>query len=92
MKLPVLISIPHGGTKVPIELSKKTHLCRGDIFNNSDLFAREIFGIKESVEATVAADISRLFIDLYRNVQETDFENPNGIISQMAFVCFASGR
>ncbi|QPJ60583.1 MAG: N-formylglutamate amidohydrolase [Candidatus Nitronauta litoralis] len=80
MKLPLLISIPHGGTKIPEEVSRQVHLSPKDLFEDSDSFTREIYGIKEDVLTLVETDIARAFIDLSRDITDRPPENPDGIV------------
>lgn len=79
-KLPLLISIPHGGTKIPAEVSDNVCLSAKDLFEDSDSFTREIYGIKEEVLELVETDIARAFVDLSREISDRPPENPDGIV------------
>jgi formiminoglutamase len=66
VKLPLLISVPHGGLRVPDEV---THLCiltPEQIAKDGDVGASEIYAISEEVEAFVTTDVARAFVDLNR--------------------------
>ncbi len=78
--LPILISIPHGGDLVPSEVIDKVCLSSKDLFEDSDSFTREIYGIKENVMALVETKIARAIIDLNRDVLDRPPKNPDGII------------
>jgi formiminoglutamase len=79
-KLPILISIPHGGDQIPIEVSDRVCLTPKDLFEDSDSFSREIYGIKEDVLELVETDIARAFIDLNREISDRPPKNPDGIV------------
>lgn len=79
-KLPVLLSVPHGGDETPAEI--KDHLClsQQDLFADGDAFTREIYGIQDSVSAYVDTPYARAFIDLNRNTNDLPPKNPDGIV------------
>jgi formiminoglutamase len=79
-KLPILISIPHGGTKFPAEISDRVCISKKDLFEDGDAFTREIYGIRDEVQAFVETDIARAFIDLNRETSDRPPHNPDGII------------
>jgi N-formylglutamate amidohydrolase len=64
--LPILIIIPHGGAKVPEELSGYESVSKFDLFMQSDACANDLFSYGDLVAGTIDTDISRLFIDLDR--------------------------
>lgn len=80
---PVLISIPHGGTATPPELSGGLVLTARDLFDDSDAFTREIYDIGESAFKVVKADIARAFVDLNRASNDLPPTNPDGVIKSM---------
>jgi len=79
-KLPVLISIPHCGYRVPEELKDRILLSTKDIFDDSDTFAGDIYNIESRVFNLFKADIARAFIDLNRPSSEFPPKNPDGVI------------
>ncbi len=80
MKLPLLISIPHGGTKIPEEVASHVCLSAKDLFEDSDSFTRDIYGIEDDVLTLVQADVARAFVDVSREISDRPPENPDGII------------
>lgn len=79
-KLPILISIPHGGTIIPEEISDRVCITKKDLFEDGDAFTREIYGIKGYVAAIVDTPIARAFVDLNRDVDDRPPLNPDGIV------------
>lgn len=79
-KFPVLISIPHGGTKIPEEILDRVCISKKDLFEDGDAFTREIYGIKNEVLALIETDIARAFIDLNRETSDRPPKNPDGVV------------
>ena len=79
-KLPVLISIPHSGRKVPKELRDRTCLREVDILNDSDPFEREVYDLGDRVAGVITTDIGRAFVDVNRAPDDLPPENPDGVI------------
>ena len=79
-KLPILISIPHGGTKIPEEVNDRVCITKKDLFEDGDAFTREIYGIKDNVLALIETDIARAFVDLNRETSDRPPKNPDGIV------------
>lgn len=72
MKLPVLLSVPHAGLKIPPEVQNICILTKKDILEDGDVGAAEIFhSLKNEVEAFVTTDIGRAIVDMNR--AEDDF-------------------
>ncbi|TCT12875.1 formiminoglutamase [Natranaerovirga pectinivora] len=84
MKLPILISVPHGGLSVPDFLIDRCLLSPEEILLDSDTWARELYDLKDLVEAYVDMDISRIVIDLNRNTNDLPPNNPDGIVKTIA--------
>jgi len=80
MSLPVLLSIPHGGMDVPIELLGRVCLERADLFDDSDAYSREIYDLGERVAAVISTGIARAFIDLNRAPDDLPAQNPDGVV------------
>jgi N-formylglutamate deformylase len=83
MKLPLLISLPHGGLRVADEVREACILSPQDILADSDEGASAIYAIGDEVEAFVTTDVARAVIDLNR--AEDDFR-PDGVIK--THTCF----
>lgn len=66
MTLPLLISVPHAGTQIPPEVESINLLRSDQIIRDGDEGAREIYDLKDEVEAFVTTDIARAFLDMNR--------------------------
>ena len=82
-KLPVLLSIPHGGTKTPSELEGQVCITEHDLFDDEDPFVDQIYNLDNDVEKVISADIARAFVDLNRSLQDLPPENPDGLIKSV---------
>lgn len=78
--LPVLLSIPHGGTETPPEIAERICLSHVDMLNDSDAFSRDVYDLGGRVAHVVAADIGRAFVDPSRAAGERPPWNPDGAI------------
>ena len=79
-KLPVLLSIPHGGTQRPPELDSHLSITDKDLFDDSDPFVIEIYDLGTKVERVIKTNIARAFVDLNRSLQDLPPQNPDGLI------------
>jgi N-formylglutamate amidohydrolase len=60
MKLPILLSVPHSGWKIPPEVQDICILTKKDILEDGDVGAAEIYyPLKEEVETFITTDIGR---------------------------------
>ena len=84
--LPVLLSIPHGGTRIPPELEDRLAIGRKDIFEDSDSFTPQIYDLQEKARYVVKASIARAFVDPSRPVSDLPPDNPDGVIK--SHTCF----
>ncbi|MEW8287777.1 MAG: N-formylglutamate amidohydrolase [Candidatus Thiodiazotropha endolucinida] len=67
MTLPILISVPHGGTTVPELLVENCRLNHEQIVHDGDEYALEIYSpFEEEVAAFVTTDIARAVLDMNR--------------------------
>ncbi|NIP61961.1 MAG: N-formylglutamate amidohydrolase [Nitrosopumilaceae archaeon] len=80
MTFPVLICIPHGGTKVPIELKERVIISDKDLFDDNDSFTKEIYDLSSGVTQIIYSDYARAFIDMNRNIDDLPPKVPDGII------------
>jgi N-formylglutamate amidohydrolase len=72
MKLPILLSVPHAGWKIPPEVQDICILTEKDIIEDGDVGAAEIYyPLEEKIKAFVTLDIGRAIVDLNR--AEDDF-------------------
>lgn len=81
--LPVLLSIPHGGTDIPPEIASRVCITPKDQFEDGDALTREIYGIKDDVLACIEGSIARAFVDLNRDVTDRPPNNPDGVVKSM---------
>ena len=81
--LPILLSIPHGGTKKPSELSGHLCITEHDLFDDSDPFVIELYDLGDKVQRVITTDIARAFVDLNRSLQDMPPNNPDGLIKSM---------
>ncbi len=79
-KLPILLSIPHGGTRKPAELEGHLSITNKDLFDDSDPFVVELYDLGDKVERVIKTDIARAFVDLNRSLQDMPPDNPDGLI------------
>jgi len=79
-KLPILISIPHGGSLIPEALQNNIMISPFDVLEDSDAFTRDIYDIGDHAEYVIKSDIARAVIDLNRSVDQFPPEFPDGII------------
>lgn len=65
-KLPLLISVPHAGTRIPPEVEPFCRLTARDVMMDIDGAAREIYRLEDVVEAFVISEVARAIVDLDR--------------------------
>ncbi len=80
IKLPLLISVPHGGHSVPNILHSHLVLDQHDIFPDSDPYTRQIYAFKDEVYYYHDTDIARAVVDLNREKGDLPPRNPDGVI------------
>jgi formiminoglutamase len=78
--LPIILSIPHAGLWVPKELSGRLAISADEIFDESDAFAREIYGMGDLVLAEVSQDLSRVVVDTNRPPEALPPKVPDGAV------------
>lgn len=67
MRLPLLISVPHAGTRVPSEVASLNRLTAAEIVADGDEGAAEVYGpLKDHVREFVTTDVGRPFVDMNR--------------------------
>jgi formiminoglutamase len=81
-KIPVLIIIPHGGTKIPEELSGYERLNDFDLLHESDACANEIFSFRDGASALVDTYLSRLFVDMDRDPLVLPAADGDGVLKK----------
>lgn len=83
---PVLLSIPHGGTSVPVEVQGRVCLDQHGIHDDIDPFVREIYDLGERVVEVISTDIARTFVDLNRAPDDVPPDNPDGVVKSLTCV------
>jgi formiminoglutamase len=84
--LPVLLSIPHGGTQVPEELADRVCITPQDLFDDSDPCTAEIYDLGGEVARVVQAEVARAFVDLNRAPDDRPPKDPDGVVKSAT--CF----
>ena len=79
-KLPIIISVPHGGEVIAPEMSNQTLLSRKDIFSDGDPLTREIYDFKNEAAFYFESDIARATVDLNRSPVDLPPVNRDGVI------------
>ena len=83
MTLPFLLSIPHGGDRVPPEAIEDTVLDDAGIFSDGDACTRAIYDLGDEVVAVHQAEIARAFVDLNRPTDDRPPDNPDGVVKSL---------
>ena len=79
-RLPILLSIPHGGTEIPPEVQDRVIISPADLFDDGDAYTREIYNLGDGVAAVISANVARAFVDLNRAPNDLPPGNPDGVI------------
>lgn len=75
--LPILITVPHAGIKVPEMLKSLTGLSKKQIIIDGDLGASKIYNFKTAVKYFIQTEIARTFVDLNRVPHDY---SPDGVV------------
>jgi formiminoglutamase len=78
--LPVLISIPHGGSEIPPEVADLVSASREDLFDDGDPFTLEIYDLGGEVTSVIKAAVARAVVDLNRAPHDRPPTNPDGVV------------
>jgi formiminoglutamase len=79
-RLPILVSIPHGGWQVAPEIADIWALAERDAFHDGDPFTARIFDFGDRVEAQLVMEYYRAVIDLNRREDDIAPGNPDGVV------------
>ncbi|OEF96037.1 N-formylglutamate amidohydrolase [Desulfuribacillus alkaliarsenatis] len=79
-KLPILLSIPHGGNKIPPELTHYNNLSFDDIYKDSDPHTIDIYGLQDFKGPLIINDIARCYIDVNRSMDDLPPLNHDGVL------------
>jgi N-formylglutamate deformylase len=77
---PLLISVPHGGDKIPSEVEGKLRLDINDLIEDSDAFTKTIYDIGNRARSVICADILRAVVDPNRAPDDLPPANPDGVV------------
>lgn len=77
---PFLISVPHGGTEVPVHVRPSLLLSDDELRYYCDPDTRILFGYPDRVTAYVDTPVSRMVVDLNRPPLPLPLRDPDGII------------
>ncbi len=66
MTLPLVVSVPHAGLRVPAEVASLCMLTPEQIATDSDGGAAEIYALESEVAAFVTTDVARAVVDVNR--------------------------
>ena len=78
--LPIVVSVPHGGTRIPDEARPSCLLDEIDCALDGDTWARELFAIEDRVLAYVDTPVPRAVVDMNRDPDDRPPANPDGIV------------
>ncbi|SDO56453.1 N-formylglutamate amidohydrolase [Alkalicoccus daliensis] len=79
-KLPVLISVPHGGTEIPAKLRPRCLITDLDVVLDGDTWTKHLFNFQGLAVEYQVMDISRLVVDLNRDPMDRPPDNPDGVV------------
>ena len=78
--LPLLLSIPHGGTDIPEEVVDDVVASEFDVLADGDAFTAELYDLRAHVAHSLVATVARAFVDLNRAADDRPPENPDGVV------------
>ncbi len=81
--LPVLLSIPHGGSGVPKEIEGRLVITAHDLFDDSDAFTLDIYDLCNEVKSVVKSEIARAFVDMNRAPDDLPPQSPDGVVKSV---------
>jgi len=80
MKEPILVSVPHGGWKIPVEIRESWALTTEEAFHDGDPYTPQIYDFFDRVNAQITMEYFRAAVDLNREPDNMAPENPDGLI------------
>ena len=85
-RLPLLISVPHGGDIVPPEVKDRIALREADLLLDGDAFTREVYDLADEVQCFTSASVARAVVDLSRAPDDLPPANPDGVVKTLTAV------
>ena len=79
-RYPFLLTIPHGGTAVPPEVSGTLALSAGEIAYYSDPATGTLYHFPDRVASTLETNVSRMVVDLNRPPYHLPPRYPDGVV------------
>lgn len=79
-RLPLLISVPHGGLEVPPEVSSCCRLDLPALLRDGDTWANYLYDFGEIVRARFQFPVARAVIDVNRTAGDRPPQNPDGVV------------
>jgi N-formylglutamate deformylase len=67
VSLPLLLSVPHAGARVPREIERENLLTIEQIVRDGDEGVREIYDLQDEVAVVVTTEVARAFLDMNRS-------------------------
>ncbi len=81
--LPLLISIPHGGSYRPRELMHRINLCDFELFFEGDAFTNVIYDLSSAAEKVIIANIPKALVDINRDPDHLPPKHEDGLIKDV---------
>lgn len=82
-QLPILITIPHGGTQIPPEIKSNLAISYSDILKDCDTFSRHIYTLNGCVADTIVFETARAAVDVNRAPEDLPPLSPDGAIKSI---------
>jgi formiminoglutamase len=78
--MPILVSVPHGGSRVPEELRDRVRIGPAEVLDDGDAYTGDIYNVADQVRWFLKADVARAFVDLNRAEDDRPPGNPDGVV------------
>lgn len=79
-RLPILVSVPHGGVEIPREARGHCALSLPHILADGDTWSRQLYELSDVVMEHQAATVARALVDLNRAADDLAPANPDGAL------------
>ena len=79
MTIPILVTVPHGGMRLPPEASE-CRLSPLEVVLDGDTWSRDLYNLRDHVAAFLDTEIPRAVIDLNRAPVDLPPVNPDGVV------------
>lgn len=79
-RLPILISVPHGGLEVPPELSSVCRLSLPALLGDGDTWSIFLYSLEDRVQSYHRFRYARAVLDLNRAPDDLPPQNPDGVV------------